>query len=98
MYVNKILFHVKFLCCYELLQLINTTTTIKLIKLPEQINDHFYINDNHESFTPVVFFNVYIIKLYIVCSHPIKVIKNNFLYCNSKKAKFRSNQPHKYIA
>ena len=56
MYVNKILFHVKFLCCYELLQLINTTTTIKLIKLPEQINDHFYINDNHESFTPVVFF------------------------------------------
>ena len=44
------------------------------------------------------FFNVYVIKLYIVCSHPIKVIKNNFLYCNSKKAKFRSNQPHKYIA
>ena len=31
--------------CYELLQLINTATTTKLIRLPQQINDRFDIND-----------------------------------------------------
>ena len=33
----------------------NTATTIKLIKLPQQINDHFDINDDGESFAPVLF-------------------------------------------
>ena len=53
--MTKISFDVKFLCCYKLLQLTNTATTIKLIKLPQQINDHFDINDDGESFAPVLF-------------------------------------------
>ena len=31
-------------CSHKLLQLINTATTIKLKKLPQQINNHFDIN------------------------------------------------------
>ena len=30
--------------CYELLKLINTATTTKLTRLPQQINDRFDIN------------------------------------------------------
>ena len=33
------------MCDHELLQLINTATTIKLIKLAQQINDLFEVNN-----------------------------------------------------
>ena len=39
-------------------KLINAATAIKLMKLPQQINDHFDINDEYWKFCSGSFFNV----------------------------------------
>ena len=38
------------ICCHELLQLMNTATTIKLIKLPQRIDDRFDMNNKPDAY------------------------------------------------
>ena len=54
-----------------MLQLINTVATIKLIKTPQQINDHFDINNKAWKYFSGRFCNVSVTEPYIVFSGPL---------------------------